>query len=134
MTCAALRDGSGRDRCGPVGVPSRRPGARPEQRRAWLLGIATNVTCNTERAARRHQAALRTVPPPGPVPDVADAVTQRLAGTEELAAAPEALSKMLHQGRGSSVSETFTWPPSPYGGACHPGAAIGRISTYGTGQ
>lgn len=62
--------------------------------RPWLLGIATNVTRNTARAARRHQAALIRVPPPDPVPDFADEVTQRLADTEELAAAQKALSTM----------------------------------------
>ncbi|MFD8001588.1 RNA polymerase sigma factor [Streptomyces mirabilis] len=62
--------------------------------RPWLLGIATNVTRNTARAARRHQAALTRVPLPDPVPDFADEVTQRLADTEELAAAQKALSKM----------------------------------------
>ena len=62
--------------------------------RPWLLGIATNVTRNTARAARRHQAALSRVPPPDPVPDFADEVTQRLADTEELAAAQKALGKL----------------------------------------
>ncbi|MFF0125124.1 RNA polymerase sigma factor [Streptomyces mirabilis] len=62
--------------------------------RPWLLGIATNVARNTARAARRHQAALTRVPPPDPVPDFADEVTQRLADTEELAATQKALSKM----------------------------------------
>jgi RNA polymerase sigma factor (sigma-70 family) len=71
--------------------------------RPWLLGIATNVTRNTARAARRHQAALARVPPTGPVPDFADEVTQRLADTEELAAAQKALSRM-HRGE----REVFT--------------------------
>ncbi|MBA6438227.1 RNA polymerase sigma factor [Streptomyces sp. GMR22] len=62
--------------------------------RPWLLGIATNVTRNTARAARRHQAALARLPPPDPVPDFADEVTQRLADTEELAAAQRALRGM----------------------------------------
>ncbi|MFD9193224.1 RNA polymerase sigma factor [Streptomyces phaeochromogenes] len=62
--------------------------------RPWLLGIATNVTRNTARAARRHQAALIRVPPPDPVPDFADEVTQRMADTAELAAAQKALSTM----------------------------------------
>ncbi|MGW0583144.1 RNA polymerase sigma factor [Streptomyces sp. NPDC002920] len=62
--------------------------------RPWLLGIATNVTRNTARAARRHQAALTRVPPPDLVPDFADEVTQRLADTEELAAAQKALGEM----------------------------------------
>ncbi|MFH8812670.1 RNA polymerase sigma factor [Streptomyces hygroscopicus] len=62
--------------------------------RPWLLGIATNVTRNTARAARRHQAALARLPPPDPVPDFADEVTQRLADSEELAAAQRALRTM----------------------------------------
>ncbi|MEU0930982.1 RNA polymerase sigma factor [Streptomyces malaysiensis] len=62
--------------------------------RPWLLGIATNVTRNTARAARRHQAALASLPPPGPVPDFADEVARRLADTEELAAAQRALRTM----------------------------------------
>jgi len=62
--------------------------------RPWLLGIATNVTRNTARAARRHQAALTRVPPPDAVPDFADEVVQRLADTEELAAAQRALSQL----------------------------------------
>ncbi|MFJ6741110.1 RNA polymerase sigma factor [Streptomyces sp. NPDC091279] len=62
--------------------------------RPWLLGIATNVTRNTARAARRHQAALSRIPPPDPVPDFADEVARRLADSEELAAAHRALSTM----------------------------------------
>jgi RNA polymerase sigma-70 factor (ECF subfamily) len=62
--------------------------------RPWLLGIATNVARNTARAARRHQAALSRIPPPDPVPDFADEVTQRLADSAELAAAQRALSLM----------------------------------------
>ncbi|WP_093626128.1 RNA polymerase sigma factor [Streptomyces sp. 3213.3] len=62
--------------------------------RPWLLGIATNVTRNTSRAARRHQAALVRIPPPDPVPDFADEVTRRMADTEELAAAQRALRKL----------------------------------------
>ncbi|WP_329248877.1 RNA polymerase sigma factor [Streptomyces sp. NBC_01478] len=71
--------------------------------RPWLLGIATNVARNTARAARRHQAALSRIPPPGPVPDFADEVTRRLADTEELAAAQRALS-LLRRGE----REVFT--------------------------
>ncbi|MFJ5307623.1 RNA polymerase sigma factor [Streptomyces sp. NPDC088350] len=62
--------------------------------RPWLLGIATNVSRNTARAARRHQAALSRIPPPDPVPDFADEVTRRLADSEELAAAQRALRTM----------------------------------------
>ncbi|NEA98088.1 RNA polymerase sigma factor [Streptomyces sp. SID13726] len=62
--------------------------------RPWLLGIATNVTRNTTRAARRHRAALGRIPPPDPVPDHADEVARRLADSEELAAAQRALGRM----------------------------------------
>lgn len=65
-----------------------------ESLRPWLLGIATNVTRNTARAARRHQAALSRLPPPDPVPDFADEVTRRLADADELAAAQRALRKL----------------------------------------
>lgn len=62
--------------------------------RPWLLGIATNVTRNTSRAARRHRTALARLPPAAPVPDFAEEVTQRLADAEELAAAHAALSRL----------------------------------------
>lgn len=70
------------------------PGGDEESLRPWLLGIATNVTRNTTRAARRHQAALSRIPPPDPVPDFAEEVTQRLADTEELAATHRALRRV----------------------------------------
>lgn len=62
--------------------------------RPWLLGIATNVARNTARAGRRHQAALARIPPPGPAPDIADEVVQRMADAAELAAAHRALGQL----------------------------------------
>ncbi|WP_037906560.1 RNA polymerase sigma factor [Actinacidiphila yeochonensis] len=62
--------------------------------RPWLLGIATNVSRNTARAARRHQAALTKIPPPEAVPDIADEVARRFADADELAAVQKALGTM----------------------------------------
>ncbi len=53
--------------------------------RPWLLGIATNVTRNTRRAARRHAAALSRLPRDEVERDFADEVAARLDDTAELA-------------------------------------------------
>lgn len=60
----------------------------------WLLGIATNVLRNTSRAARRHQAALKRLPPRGSEADFAEELVSRLADTERLAAARAALQRL----------------------------------------
>jgi RNA polymerase sigma factor (sigma-70 family) len=44
----------------------------------WLLGVANNVVRNLRRAARRYDAALFRLPPPGSEPDHADRVASRL--------------------------------------------------------
>ncbi|MGH1552796.1 RNA polymerase sigma factor [Streptomyces sp. L7] len=89
--------------------------------RPWLLGIATNVTRNTARAARRHRAALVGIPPPDPVPDFADEVTRRMADTEELAAAQSGVEQAA-PGRAGGVHAlrvgrgwTRPRPPRPCG-------------------
>ncbi len=46
--------------------------------RPWLLGVATNVVRNQLRAARRYDAALYRLPPPGVEPDPSDEVVARL--------------------------------------------------------
>ncbi|MET7483001.1 sigma-70 family RNA polymerase sigma factor [Streptomyces sp. NPDC005538] len=53
--------------------------------RPWLLGIATNVTRNTRRAARRHAAAVSRLPRDEVERDFADEVAARLDDTAELA-------------------------------------------------
>ena len=53
--------------------------------RPWLLGIATNVTRNTRRAARRHAAAVSRLPPAEAERDFADEVAARLDDAAELA-------------------------------------------------
>ncbi|MDJ0383509.1 RNA polymerase sigma factor [Streptomyces sp. G-G2] len=62
--------------------------------RAWLFGVATNVMRNSRRAARRHSRAIARLPPPGIVPDLADAVVSRIADTAQAAAALAALKRL----------------------------------------
>jgi RNA polymerase sigma-70 factor (ECF subfamily) len=47
--------------------------------RPWLLGVANNLLRNHRRSLRRRQAALARLPSPGPQPDPADDVAERLA-------------------------------------------------------
>ena len=79
----------------------RRDTLRGEVRhvRAWLLGIAANVTRNTARAARRHRAAMSRLPPPEPLPDFSDEVAGQLADAERLAAVARALKRLKQSER-----------------------------------
>ncbi|MGW6393846.1 RNA polymerase sigma factor [Streptomyces sp. NPDC055103] len=79
----------------------RRDTLRGEVRhvRAWLLGIAANVTRNTARAARRHRAAMSRLPPPEPLPDFSDEVAGQLADAERLAAVARALKRLRQSER-----------------------------------
>jgi RNA polymerase sigma-70 factor (ECF subfamily) len=74
---------------------------RPEgdSLRPWLLGIATNVLRNRQRAARRHRAALLRVPRQDTVPDFADEVIGRLHDADQLAAAATALRRLRRADR-----------------------------------
>ncbi|NGN62370.1 RNA polymerase sigma factor [Streptomyces sp. A7024] len=62
--------------------------------RPWLLGIATNVTRNMRRAARRHTAVLARLTPPEPVRDIADDVAGRLDDAAYLDAVRVAVRKL----------------------------------------
>lgn len=44
----------------------------------WLLGVATNLARNQQRALRRYQAALRRLPPPSSEDDFADDLAARV--------------------------------------------------------
>jgi RNA polymerase sigma-70 factor (ECF subfamily) len=46
--------------------------------RPWLLGVATNVVRNQQRAARRYDTALYRLPPADAEPDPADDVAGRI--------------------------------------------------------
>lgn len=62
--------------------------------RPWLLGIATNVTRNSRRAARRHAAALARLPRDEPVRDFADEVAGRLDDAARLDLVRAAVTKL----------------------------------------
>jgi len=49
-----------------------------------LLGVATNVLRNHRRSLRRHQAALKRLPPLQPERDFAEDLTQRLADEQRM--------------------------------------------------
>lgn len=63
----------------------------------WLLGIATNVTRNQRRAARRHDDALARLPRGEAVPDFAEEVVGRIDDAERLAAIRQAYGRLRHQ-------------------------------------
>lgn len=43
----------------------------------WLLAVANNATRNADRSVRRHRRLLDKLPPPPPVPDLADDAAKR---------------------------------------------------------
>ncbi|MFC5824894.1 RNA polymerase sigma factor [Nonomuraea insulae] len=63
----------------------------------WLLGIATNVTRNQRRAARRHDDALARLPRGEAVPDFAEEVVGRIDDAERLAAIRQAYGRLRRQ-------------------------------------
>lgn len=62
--------------------------------RPWLLGIATNVTRNTRRAARRHAAAVARLPHGEELGDFAEEVAGRMDDAARLALVQDALAKL----------------------------------------
>ncbi|MDX2675930.1 RNA polymerase sigma factor [Streptomyces sp. NY05-11A] len=62
--------------------------------RPWLLGIATNVTRNTRRAARRHAAAVARIPRGESLDDFAEEVAGRLDDAAQLALVRTAFAKL----------------------------------------
>ncbi|MEU9992416.1 RNA polymerase sigma factor [Streptomyces sp. NPDC048045] len=67
--------------------------------RPWLLGIATNVTRNTRRAARRYAAAVARLPRGESVRDFADEVAGRVDDAAQLALVRTALEKLRRSER-----------------------------------
>lgn len=63
--------------------------------RPWLLGIAVNVARNAARASRRHQAALRRLPPVSVIPDFADDLAGRIDDAAQLRAVRSAWCAIL---------------------------------------
>lgn len=94
--------------------------------RPWLLGIATNVTRNTRRAARRHAAALARLPRDGVERDFADEVAARLDDTAELALVRTALATLRRAER--EVLALCVWSGLDYRAAAEAlGVPVGTV-------
>jgi RNA polymerase sigma-70 factor (ECF subfamily) len=94
--------------------------------RPWLLGIATNVTRNTRRAARRHAAAVGRLPREEPVLDFADEVAGRLDDAAQLALVRTALAKLRRPER--EVLALCGWAGLDYASAAEAlGVPVGTV-------
>ncbi|CAL9477964.1 RNA polymerase sigma factor [Streptomyces sp. Tu 3180] len=94
--------------------------------RPWLLGIATNVTRNTRRAARRHAAAVARLPRDGAVRDFADEVAGRVDDTAQLALVRTALAKLRRPER--EVLALCVWSGLDYAAAARAlGVPVGTV-------
>ncbi|WP_409237032.1 RNA polymerase sigma factor [Streptomyces sp. PA5.6] len=88
--------------------------------RPWLLGVATNVTRNTRRAARRHAAAVARLPRDEVVADFADELAGRIDDGEQLSLVRTALAELRRAER--EVLALCVWSGLDYGSAA---AALG---------
>lgn len=94
--------------------------------RPWLLGIATNVTRNTRRAARRHAAAMARLPREEAVRDFADEVAGRLDDAAQLAAVRTALARLRRAER--EVLALCVWSGLDYRAAAEAlGVPVGTV-------
>ncbi|GAA2325941.1 RNA polymerase sigma factor [Streptomyces kunmingensis] len=94
--------------------------------RPWLLGIATNVTRNTRRAARRHAAALARLPPEETEPDFAEEIAGRLDDSAQLALVRTALSELRRADR--EVLALCVWAGLDYAAAAQAlGVPVGTV-------
>ncbi|WP_033282583.1 RNA polymerase sigma factor [Streptomyces sp. NRRL F-525] len=92
----------------------------------WLLGIATNVTRNTRRAARRHAAAVSRLPRDEVERDFADEVAARLDDTAELALVRAALATLRRAER--EVLALCVWSGLDYQAAAEAlGVPVGTV-------
>ncbi|MEW2393288.1 RNA polymerase sigma factor [Streptomyces venezuelae] len=88
--------------------------------RPWLLGVATNVTRNTRRAARRHAAAVARLPRDEVVADFADELAGRIDDEEQLSLVRTALAQLRRAER--EVLALCVWSGLDYTSAA---AALG---------
>jgi RNA polymerase sigma-70 factor (ECF subfamily) len=94
--------------------------------RPWLLGIATNVTRNTRRAARRHAAAVSRLPRDEVERDFADEVAARLDDKAELALVRTALATLRRAER--EVLALCVWSGLDYRAAAEAlGVPVGTV-------
>lgn len=94
--------------------------------RPWLLGIATNVTRNTRRAARRHAAAVARLPRGEALDDFADEVAGRLDDADRLALVRAAFAKLRRAER--EVLALCVWGGLDYAAAAEAlGVPVGTV-------
>lgn len=94
--------------------------------RPWLLGIATNVTRNTRRAARRHAAAVARLPRDETVRDFADEIAGRLDDSAQLAVVQAALARLRRAER--EVLALCVWSGLDYAAAAEAlGVPVGTV-------
>src|SRR6266700_3197926 len=94
--------------------------------RPWLLGIAVNVTRNMSRAGRRHQAALRRLPPPPPVPDFADELAAQIDDAVQVRRVLAALGRLRPGER--DVLALCVWEGLDYSSAARAlGVPVGTV-------
>ncbi|MGW3409098.1 RNA polymerase sigma factor [Streptomyces sp. NPDC000888] len=94
--------------------------------RPWLLGIATNVTRNTRRAARRHAAAVARLPRDEAVGDFADEVAGRIDDAAQLALVRAALQELRRAER--EVLALCVWSGLDYAAAAEAlGVPVGTV-------
>ncbi|MFF3940680.1 RNA polymerase sigma factor [Streptomyces phaeofaciens] len=94
--------------------------------RPWLLGIATNVTRNTRRAARRHAAAVSRLPRDEAVRDFADEVAGRVDDAVQLALVRTALARLRRAER--EVLALCVWSGLDYRAAAEAlGVPVGTV-------
>lgn len=94
--------------------------------RPWLLGIATNISRNAQRARRRYEAALSRLPPPDVVPDFAQELAGRLDDARTLEAVDAAVSTLRQAER--EVVALCVWCGLDYAAAAEAlGIPIGTV-------
>ncbi|MFD9001816.1 RNA polymerase sigma factor [Streptomyces sp. NPDC059582] len=94
--------------------------------RPWLLGIATNVTRNTRRAARRHAAAVARIPREEAAGDFADEVAGRIDDATQLALVRTALGRLRRTER--EVLALCVWSGLDYRAAAEAlGVPVGTV-------
>ncbi|MGW1727343.1 RNA polymerase sigma factor [Streptomyces sp. NPDC002306] len=94
--------------------------------RPWLLGIATNITRNTRRAARRHAAAVARLPREEAAGDFADEVAGRIDDAAQLALVRAALARLRRAER--EVLALCVWSGLDYRAAAEAlGVPVGTV-------
>jgi RNA polymerase sigma factor (sigma-70 family) len=92
----------------------------------WLLGIASNVTRNVSRTARRRRAAVRRLPVPPSVPDFADELAGRIDDAAQLREVRQALARLRRSER--EVLVLCVWSGLGYAGAAKAlGVPVGTV-------